>query len=55
MMKDWAPMEVEDALQLLSPAFSHPQVSLIYSIYILADPNQSNTRLAYVLTLIMIS
>ncbi|RZF41148.1 hypothetical protein LSTR_LSTR010800 [Laodelphax striatellus] len=26
MMEEWAPMDVEDALELLSPAFSHPSV-----------------------------
>lgn len=26
LLKQWAPMEVEDALELLSPAFKHPDV-----------------------------
>lgn len=26
MLKQWAPMDVEDALELLSPNFAHPDV-----------------------------
>lgn len=26
MMKQWAPMDVEDALELLTPKFTHPAV-----------------------------